>query len=245
MAKARPKLPIRLRNKLFDEVRSVCPNPVCTEAGVSVIEIHHRDGDPANNDENNLIALCGSCHTRAEKSLISEADLDLWKKMLLAGHHPRLGRIDQHQAAPAGTGNIGIGINHGTVQSAKKIVNDFRGRKKPALAPAPDSIGAHATERGYLEYLRKRYIKCRLTEQKYGDKRRFSPAQASNVIEKVLGYPPLQAPITAFGTTWPRIYELVCSTLGASRFMRGYRPKTWDEYHAIILGGGKVTDQDA
>jgi hypothetical protein len=82
MAKARPKPPIILRNKLFDEVRSTCPNPQCHEVGVSALEIHHRDGDPSNNAEINLIALCGSCHTRTEKKLISETDFDLWKRML-------------------------------------------------------------------------------------------------------------------------------------------------------------------
>jgi len=237
MAKARPKPPITLRNRLFDEVRSTCPNPQCHEVGISVLEIHHRDGDPSNNAEINLIALCGSCHTRAEKKLISETDLDLWKRMLVSGYHPRLDSSIPTVAAPPNSGNIGVGINHGTIQSAQKIVNDFRGKAKPSLSPALDSIAAHAAERGYLEYIRKRYIKCRLTEQKYGDKRRFNPAQTSNVFEKVLGYAPLQAPMSAFDQTWRLLHQLVCSTVGATRYMNGYQPKTWEQYQALLSRG--------
>jgi hypothetical protein len=33
------------------------------------VSIHHADGNPRNNNEDNLIPLCGNCHDRASKKI--------------------------------------------------------------------------------------------------------------------------------------------------------------------------------
>ena len=38
-------------------------------------QIHHIDGNPLNNNPNNLIALCGTCHVRATREEISKGQL--------------------------------------------------------------------------------------------------------------------------------------------------------------------------
>src|SRR5690606_30845704 len=55
-----------LRHRLFDEVRSTCPNPACKAEGVSMLELHHIDGDRSRSVAENLLALCSSCHTQAD-----------------------------------------------------------------------------------------------------------------------------------------------------------------------------------
>ena len=38
-------------------------HPWCAECGTPANEVHHRDGDVANNDPDNLESLCRSCHS--------------------------------------------------------------------------------------------------------------------------------------------------------------------------------------
>lgn len=45
-------------------------------------EIHHIDGDPTNGDEENLVAVCRSCHYR-EHDRTPPTDLESWKEGFL------------------------------------------------------------------------------------------------------------------------------------------------------------------
>lgn len=48
----------------------------CCDCGTSVpLEVHHIDGNPFNNELNNLVALCHSCHTRRHRREKIEARL--------------------------------------------------------------------------------------------------------------------------------------------------------------------------
>ena len=38
------------------------PNGICAGCGAKVEHIHHIDGNPSNNELNNLMGLCSSCH---------------------------------------------------------------------------------------------------------------------------------------------------------------------------------------
>jgi hypothetical protein len=85
----------QLKNKLLVEA-----NHACTICGRPCVQIHHIDGDPTNNTEDNLIVLCLAHHEEAEKSktgkglsanLAPEA-LHEYKSRLKAGHRPSLDR---------------------------------------------------------------------------------------------------------------------------------------------------------
>lgn len=65
MAKHRT-LSKQLKNRLLVEA-----NHVCTICGRSGVQIHHIDGDLANNAEDNLIVLCLLHHDEAERSKAS------------------------------------------------------------------------------------------------------------------------------------------------------------------------------
>ena len=237
MKAARKKLTVKLRNKLFDEVRSTCPAPECkTAAGVSTLEIHHRDLDRDNNAEENLIALCPTCHTKATKGLISEADVDLWKRMLVRRHHPRLGpETAADLAKPAKRPrakqvSFTAKGNNGAVHQAVTMTVNHRGAKRPVLAPALDSIAAHAAERSYIVYLRKEYLRCRLLEGTYDPKRRAHPTKILNGFKKAVGCDPLGAPVRDFTAVAKRAREVVAATVGARKYQNGFKPHDWEEH---------------
>jgi TonB family protein len=57
------------RNILLKEVNCKCPFCPCEE--VRVLEIHHIDGNRSNNSIQNLIMLCPTCHTEADRRYIT------------------------------------------------------------------------------------------------------------------------------------------------------------------------------
>lgn len=244
MTKPRKKVTIRLRHKLFDEVRSTCPVPDCkTPSGVSILEIHHRDGDTENNAEENLLALCPTCHTRAEKHLITDTDLDLWKRMLVNRHHPRLGletaadliRPAKRPRAKKVTTFKAEG-NIGPTFQAERMTFGARGPARPPVAPAPDSIAAHAAERSYIEYLEGEYIRCRNLEAKYDPRRKQHFLRLKNAFKKAVGCDPLSAPIENFGALWKKARTAVSRTVGAVKYQNGFRPHDWDEHQKRFAG---------
>ncbi|WPJ95131.1 hypothetical protein SH580_17035 [Coraliomargarita algicola] len=150
---------------LFDEVESRCPNPKCMTNGISELEIHHLDGDPSNNDNLNLLAICSNCHTRAEKGLIPTAELDLWKRMLTYGYHPRLVVAETNS-----TGKVISEVNFG--QMAETINNTYESSKaSKGSIILPGSIGSDPKRYNYLEYLIARLAKWRSAGKSYGQKR--------------------------------------------------------------------------
>jgi len=57
MKKKRLPIPQKIKDKLLVEC-----NHMCVRCGVQYHEVHHIDGDPSNNAEENLIVLCPNCH---------------------------------------------------------------------------------------------------------------------------------------------------------------------------------------
>lgn len=57
MAKTRISIPQKVAGKVFREF-----NHRCAKCGADNPQLHHIDGDPANNDPLNLIPLCPNCH---------------------------------------------------------------------------------------------------------------------------------------------------------------------------------------
>lgn len=63
--KLRVSIPSNLQEQIFFRARGRCE--MC---GVKApLEIHHRDNNPANNDKNNLIALCPNCHAKLTRGM--------------------------------------------------------------------------------------------------------------------------------------------------------------------------------
>ncbi len=64
---SRKSIPPNLKDKLL-----VAASHACTICGRSPVQIHHIDGNPSNNSEDNLIVLCLNHHDEAEKSKTSK-----------------------------------------------------------------------------------------------------------------------------------------------------------------------------
>ena len=79
----RPAIPKDIEDNLLVSCQHRCC--ICGEFGV---QIHHIDGDPTNNDESNLIPLCGTCSQKVHITFppaarthgISEDQLKIYKK---------------------------------------------------------------------------------------------------------------------------------------------------------------------
>lgn len=70
--------------KLYQEADNRCP--FCGVADVAVLEIHHIDEDPSNNQIENLIILCGNCYSKITRGEISPVDVHAKKMELLWTH---------------------------------------------------------------------------------------------------------------------------------------------------------------
>jgi hypothetical protein len=55
-------LPLRKENEIRQKIREKQNDKCFTCGKENPHTIHHRDSDPKNNSEDNLILLCGSCH---------------------------------------------------------------------------------------------------------------------------------------------------------------------------------------
>lgn len=60
---SRPDVPQEVANKVLVQSRHTCC--LCHTNRITA-QIHHADGDPSNNDEDNLVPLCPNCHARVE-----------------------------------------------------------------------------------------------------------------------------------------------------------------------------------
>jgi 5-methylcytosine-specific restriction endonuclease McrA len=54
---------------LHDQERYRCPGCGRSRDETVAMHVHHRDGNPANNRRQNLIALCNQCHLHGEHGL--------------------------------------------------------------------------------------------------------------------------------------------------------------------------------
>jgi len=61
-----PRVPVSERLK--SEIISKCNNCCCVCQTHHLVQFHHIDGDPSNNDIDNMAPLCPNCHSRAHSN---------------------------------------------------------------------------------------------------------------------------------------------------------------------------------
>ncbi|HPB31130.1 MAG TPA: HNH endonuclease signature motif containing protein, partial [Candidatus Sumerlaeota bacterium] len=120
--------------KLYQEADNRCS--FCGVADVAVLEIHHIDGDPSNNQIENLIVVCGNCHSKITRGEISPADVHAKKMELFWTYRasPRRAEKSSMQSVNVNAVSVSDSIIANTVTFGRK--------RSPRMQYPVDSIGA-------------------------------------------------------------------------------------------------------
>jgi hypothetical protein len=156
-------IPARVKKLIIQESAGICS--FCSEKDVSTLEFHHIHGKdiPDLHAPENLIYVCKNCHGKITAGQISEADVDLKKRMLKYDDNR-----NKNSAEISNVINISGKINAGTIAN----VVHFHGRspKKTINQPPAGVIGAEALKRNYLKHLIDRYHEFAKAEKGQGYK---------------------------------------------------------------------------
>ena len=161
---------------LYQEADNRCP--FCGVADVPVLGIHHIDGNPSNNKIENLIVVCGNCHSKITRREISPADVHAKKMELFWTYRTSPGQAEKSPIQSVRMNAVSV--------SDSIIANTLTfGRKRsPRMQYPVDSIGADTIKKGYIDYLIKRYYDYRQADTSYGSFRPFSHAEIHTTIQR-------------------------------------------------------------
>jgi hypothetical protein len=229
---------------MIEEARFVCPNPKCETPAVrrlpaAKFDIHHLDEMRDNNARENLLALCKNCHQQATDHVLSVADLDLWKRMLVSRVHPRRGpetaadlvkpvkKIRVKKITFNATGNLG------PVQQAETIHNTriSYGAKTKSPIILPGSIATDPRRYSYMEYLIKRLSDWRKKGERVGQKRtgKVHPGIIRSQIEHEWHGLPKDLPLEK----WEPLCKWLKAKTDATALGRVNRKKSIRNYHTF------------
>jgi hypothetical protein len=218
------------RTRLLQEVSGLCP--FCGLELIGSLQIHHVDRDSSNTIDENLVAVCASCHEQLTRQLIPDSDV-LWRKRALQnGVHP---------ARKENTGmNVSSTDNRGgiiTQQFHGKVV--FEGDRKPGAIILSGSIADNPKQFRYVEYLIKRLTTFRQAGKSFGQSRTgtIHAGGTRSILEKEFGNLPKDLPVEKFDELVATIKAKVDNTaLGRNNGAKGIR-----NYHSFEEHGQKKT----
>jgi hypothetical protein len=79
--KKRKSIPLKTKALLQKEINSSCP--FCSNDDVGHFQVHHIDENPENNEMENLLMVCPTCHSKITKLDISFEEVRLLKQSLI------------------------------------------------------------------------------------------------------------------------------------------------------------------
>ncbi|WP_228429995.1 HNH endonuclease [Chryseobacterium binzhouense] len=80
VSKPRKTISTKIRSILQKEIKSVCP--ICSNEDVEHFHVHHIDENPINNELENLLLLCPTCHSKITKGDIKFDEVIIIKRSL-------------------------------------------------------------------------------------------------------------------------------------------------------------------
>lgn len=206
MPKPRKKIPRLTEKQMYKEANNSCS--FCPESDVAVLELHHIDEDPSNNDPSNLLVVCSSCHTKITKGLYSTAGVVTRKRELawtLEARQRHRGKNSVTVTNSTFTGNI--------TQNITKINTAHA----PKIAHPPGSIGANIAMNGYVDYLITRYYTYRKADKSYGRNTRFSHSVIHKNIKDRFGQKTYFLPESRFPVLVEYLTALIEGTIQGRR----------------------------
>lgn len=206
--KKRISIPSQTQKRIYQESSSACA--LCREDDIATLEIHHIDEDPSNNEDENLLLVCASCHSRITQGAISQADVDLHKKKARFG---ALGNLE-HQTSPQV--NISGGTMNGDIANT---INNFTTNSSPKIQHPLGSIGANLQMNGYISYLIARYYKFKQADSSYGkeSRKKFSHAVIHTNIQNKFGGKTFFLPEDKFSDLVIYLQQKIDSTIQGKR----------------------------
>ena len=169
----------RMRARLQKEIGSKCP--LCGNEDVGEFQVHHLDGNPANDDFQNLLLLCPNCHAKFTNGTLKPQE----------GYRAKMRLVCEPAGAGATRQPEIVQINHGdrVVQAAGTVnIRMTRARNTKAAVPVSGVIGTSPAERAYIKHLYDRLIDYKMAIPKYD-----APRAGRTVARYVRD---------AFGTSW-------------------------------------------
>jgi hypothetical protein len=157
------EIPSRVKKLIIQEAAGICS--FCSEKDVSTLEFHHIHGKniPDPHAPGNLVYVCKNCHGKITAGQISEADVDLKKRILKYSENR-----NKNAAGTSNIINISGKVNAGTI--ANEIHFHGRSPRKTPNQPPQGTIGAEALKRNYLKHLIDRYHEFAKAEKGEGYK---------------------------------------------------------------------------
>jgi len=178
----------KIKAELQKEINSICP--FCNSEDVGHFEIHHIDENPSNNEADNLLLVCPTCHSKINKFDITREQVIQVKSYL------PLKKNDKRNERKTSSIKI-IGNEKGStiVNSLNAQTIVYKSSSKPKIEFARDSIGGNAQYKDYIKHLIDRYNYYKESEV---GKDKIKHAVIYNSIKKEFKASVFQIPMNQF-----------------------------------------------
>ena len=207
MAKKRKYIPKTTEKRVFQETGSTCA--FCKESEITALEIHHIDSNPENNELENLIVVCSSCHSKITSGVISPADVDLQKRMAMYGAL----KSDKKDQNPTSQTMVTEGDNYGEMNNTINNYYEQKPQKSKKVQHPQGSVGANLHMKGYIDYLISRYFDFKKADSSFGQKQKFNHFRIHKNIQDTIGYKTFFTPETLFENLSKHIKQKIDGTI--------------------------------
>ena len=208
MTKKRHTIPKRVEKRAYQETGCACA--FCQEKEIASLQVHHIDGDPANNQLENLLVVCATCHGKITGGVISQADVILQKRI---AHFGALKPVDRGDGDSVRVNIVGSNFRGDVAHTITKITTP----RPPKMQYPVGSIGANLEMKGYIDYLISRYFEYRKADSSYGQKGTFSHAVIYKNIQRKFGYKTFFMPENHFEALARYLKECIDKTIQGKR----------------------------
>jgi HNH endonuclease len=217
------------RTRLLQEISCICP--FCGLELIGSLQIHHIDRNSSNTVDDNLVAICASCHDQLTRQLIPDSEV-IWRKRAL-----------QNGVHPARSEKSGMNVS-GTDNRGGVIAQEFHGKfvfesgRKPVPIILSGSIADNPPQYRYVAYLIKRLTDFRIAGKSFGQKRKgeIHSGGTRNILRNQFDNLPKDLPIEQFDDLVQTLKVKIDDTaLGRKNDSRGI-----PNYHSFEDHGKKI-----